>query len=229
MGLASRRRSRHRRGRGADPYEHFYDSYYGLERADYRSPRHHLSIGAGAAIAAGVAALVRRRTVLIPLLSIAVVGILATGLTVSATRTGSDPARSPSLVDESAAPERPGPLAAGGMASHAAFPPKSSSPRAARSTIALVAPVGGGAVNTPAPAFPTTAASRPASDGKLGTTAGHTTSSSAPAPSRSSSTPKPAPSSTQTQSPTPTSSPTPTKSCLVPNPLKPGQCMLHDT
>jgi hypothetical protein len=242
-----------RRGRRDDPYTNFYAMYYGPEGdldGDEDAPpptRHRAATGrTGAALLAGwqaLAGLVRGRAMLVLSVGLVGVGILIVGVMVSATRLGGDPAYRPSLVDTSGSPSE-----SETSLSTAASAPESTSSAAATTpgdSSSADQPIAGGD-DIPPVYYPptsevggTTPAASSTPDGPTSSshppTTSHstpprTTSHSTPPPTTTHSTPTPTPPETTSESPTPTPtpSPTPTRKCLIPDPTRPGHCILWE-
>src|SRR5690348_11874418 len=106
MGDGAPKRSRRSRNRrAAEPYADFYASYYGLdEPSGPPTPHRAAASPTGAALIAGLGALMHRKAVVILTLGISAVLVLAVGVMASATRTGSDPNHVQSLVDTTGSP-----------------------------------------------------------------------------------------------------------------------------
>lgn len=213
--------SRRRRGSRADePYAHFYASYYGLDEPAGPPTRHRAAgTHTGAALLAGLGALMHRKVVVILTLGVAAICVLAFGVMASATRTGSDPKLGPpSLVDRTSAPAGQGVIAAG-TSSHAAGSPGAATPTRANGG----APVNAAppAVNAPTAsqaAQPSVGGSHSSQHSSVPSTTQHTT---APSSTHTSTTAPPPPTSS---SPTPT--PSPSTTCLVQDLLHPGHCLV---
>lgn len=218
------KRPRRRRGsRADDPYTNFYASYYGVEEAAGRPTRHRASATrTGSALAAGLGALLHRKATVVLALCVAVVAVLAVGLMVSATRTGSDPEHSPSLVDTTGSPTTQGSVLAGGASSH---PARSSSATATATSgpAAGSRATGDVPVDAPPVVVSTTSQAAPPPGGSV-----HSQSSQpAPPPATQHST-SPSPTRTSSSAPPPSSSPTPSPSpsCVL-EMLHLGHCLPH--
>jgi hypothetical protein len=222
-----------RRPGATDAYTDFYADLYAIDEgedppmADPAPPAH-----ARAARSVRAVSWIRRsRPVLVPVLGVvAVCGILLAGVSVMATGTGNDhaPARalaSPSSgrvgLAGSAGQQSSDPAVHSETAGHAA-------PGHGAGVVQLVAPVtpsvpllgltgsdGGPGRSSPASRSTAPAASTPST---------RPTQTTRPTPPRITPSPKPPPSSTPTPTPTPT--PSPSRTCLVPNPLQPGSCLV---
>lgn len=237
MSDGSAKGSRRRRGRRAsEPYADFYTSYYGLDEPAGPPTRHRAAASrTGAALVAGLSALMRRKVVVILTLGLSAVLVLAVGVMASATRTGSDTNHLPNLVDTTGSPTDQGgavvPIA-GGTTTHPA-PSPSGSTKASSSPV--ISTPGNIPVYAPPPAVAgpgtTQAAAPPPSSQHTSTTAAPPPSThQAPPPTstHTTSTPPPPPPPTSS-SPTPTPTPSPTKKCIIPDPLHPGKCLLAGT
>ena len=226
----SPKRPRRRRGSQADdPYAHFYATYYGLDDAE-RTPTRHRAAATrtGAVLMAGLAALVRRKAMVVLTLGIAAIGVLGIGVMASATRTGSDPGHTPSLVDTTGSPTGQGGIVAAGT-SASPHPSAGSSARSAAASTTVgglppdYAPPPVGVPTTTQAAQPSTSSAQTSSHSTPPSSTHHTpppstthTTSSAPPPPTSA-------------TPTPTPTPSPSRSCLVPDPLHPGHCIVQGT
>jgi hypothetical protein len=208
-------------------YDSFYASFYEHDESG-RASRHRRrrSAGVGASARAVVAGFVRlRRTVLLSTVCVVVVGALLTAaVTVMASGTGSDRPALPGLGDLSIAP-----AGVNGIAGGALPTPNGTSSRAG----AAIAGPGhaGGASGVPSAGGVLGAGEVPGAGGVTG--AGLAPSSgyrpggvpapgSVPAPGPAISTPTSTPT-----PPTPPGPPAPTVTCLVPNPLQPGGCLIR--
>lgn len=223
MREASPKRTRRRRAdRADDPRPSFYASYYGTEEPAGPPTRHRATTSrTGAAVVAGLAALTRRKGVVFAALTVAVVGVLAIGVMASATRTGSDPAHSPSLVDTTGSPTEHGGVVAAGTSSPAA----STSRTAAHTSPGTRAgSSSGGSLTGNGPPRAAGPQSTPAAQPSASTR--HSSARPAPPPATHHS---PPPSTTHGSStaPPPTSqppTPSPTSTCKVP--LTPTICLI---
>ena len=213
--------SRRRRGDRADePYAHFYASYYGLDESSGPPTRHRAAAThTGAALLAGLGALMQRKVVVILTLGVAAICVLAFGVMASATRTGSDPKLGPpSLVDRTSSPAGHGVVAAG-TPSHAAGSPTSATrTRTHRGAPVNAAPPAVNAPTTSQAAQPSIGGSHSSTHSTAPSSTHHTT---PPSSTHTSTTAPPPPSSS---SPTPT--PSPSSTCLVQDLLHPGHCLV---
>lgn len=222
---------RRRGGRAKDSYADFYTSYYGLDEPAGRPTRHRAAASrTGAALVAGLGALMQRKVVVIITLGISAILVLAVGVMASATRTGSDANRAPSFVDTTGSPTEQigGVAAAEATSSHPAPSPSAT----ATSSAPVISTPGNIPVYEPPPvAGPTTTQAAAPSTSQRSSTqpapAPTTRHSTPPSTHTTSSTPPPPP--PTTSSPTPTPSPSPTKKCIIPDPLHPGKCILAGT
>jgi hypothetical protein len=182
-----------------------------------------------------------RKATVIAALGTAVLAVLAVGVLISATRTGSDPEHSPSLVDTTGSPTAPGSVLAGGSTSHAA---PSSAARAGADGGAPSGSVAGGDVPViaappvnaapPVTAAPQTSPQPPSqtrqppaggAGGKPEPSGTPTSTQGSPPPSRThTSSATPPPPSTQPPSSSPT--PSPSRTCLLVDPLDRAHCLL---
>lgn len=235
MSDASPKRPRRRRGsRATDSYADFYTAYYGLDEPAGPPTRHRAAASrTGAALVAGLGALMQRKVVVVLTIGLSAVLVLAVGVMASATRTGSDAHHAPSFVDTTGSPtEQIGVPVAEGSSSRPATSPTASA--TATSTAPVISTPGNVPVYAPPPvvAGPTsTQAAGPAAGQQSSSQpapAPSTHHSSPPPPAHTTSSPPPPPPPT-TSSPAPAPSPSPTKTCIVPDPLHPGQCILPGT
>jgi hypothetical protein len=232
-----KRPRRRRGGRADDAYADFYASYYGLDEPTGPPTRHRAAASrTGAALVAGLGALMQRKVVVILTIGLSAVLVLAVGVMASATRTGSDAHHAPSFVDTTGSPtEQVGVPVAEGSSAQPATSPSAS---AARTSSAPVISTPG---NIPVYAQPPVVAGPATTQAAGPSTSQHSSNQPAPAPSThhstppsttthtTSSAPPPPPPSTSTSSPSPSPSPSPTKQCIVPDPLHPGNCILAGT
>jgi hypothetical protein len=180
------------------------------------SPRQHRAPAPGfAARARGW--LRRHPRVLVPAVAVAAVGILMAGISVMASPTGNDHAPLPGFPSSSVRP-----VDAAGRPVHGATTAPARRARGAKPN-----PVAG-AVTPPGTIRPGRGSATPArATGGGHSSPARSTSAGATSPSR------PTTTSPTTQAPAPPPppppSPSPTKSCLVPNPLQPGNCLVQGT
>jgi hypothetical protein len=220
-------------------YDSFYASFYEHDE-NGRASRHRRrrSAGVGASARAIVAGFVPgRRTVLLSTVGVVVVGALLTAaVTVMASGTGSDRPSLPGLGDISVAP-----AGVNGIAGGALPTPSGASSRAGAPATAGPGDAGGasgvpGAGSVTGAGGVTGAGLAPSSGSRPG---GVPAPESLPAPGPATSTPTstptptPIPPAPTTIPPTPTSTPpatppppAPSATCLVPNPLQPGGCLV---